>query len=61
MMRGGGIIDMAEDGALENDAVLPALAYEPWEINGGVDTHRCEGVTVVNPRCQLALGQLLEL
>lgn len=32
-----GLVDVGEDGALEDDAVLEALADEPWEVDGGVD------------------------
>lgn len=52
-MRVCGIGDVLEDSPLENDAVLPALAHQPWQIDSRVDAHRCKGLPVVDARRQL--------
>jgi hypothetical protein len=52
---------MLDDGSLENNAVLPALAHQPWQVDSWVYTQRSEMVGAVNPRRKLVLGHLSEL
>lgn len=60
-MRVGGISNMLEDSPLENDAVLPALTHQPWQIDSRVDADGCEERAVVNARIQLIRRNFTEL
>jgi hypothetical protein len=57
----GCISDVLEDGTFENDAVFPALGYQPWEIDSCVYADGREGIGIVKTRSQFLLGYHSEL
>lgn len=52
---------MFEDSSLEDDTIFQALRHKPWQVDGGIDTNRGEGITAVNPLLQFRLRDFLEL
>lgn len=53
--------DVLEDGPLEDDAVLPALADQPGQVHGRVDADGGEAVCVVDAGGQFVFGEFTEL
>lgn len=61
MVRVGRLGDVLDDGALEDDAVLAALAHQPGEVHGGVDADGGEAVGVVDAGGKFVWEEFTEL
>lgn len=48
---------MPKDASLENDPILQALGYQPWQVDGSIDADRSEGSGAVNSWLQFGLWE----
>lgn len=57
----GSIFDMLDGSSLEHNAILDAFTYQPWQVDGSIDTNRGKFVRTVNPRRQAIFRDMLKL
>lgn len=52
---------VSDNSSPDNDTVLQALAYEPWQVYRCVDTYSCMGLSSIVSREYFIFGEQSEL